>query len=216
MIYKQGEDIRQINGVPAGSHYLKVLKDGVSVFGEIVTITENNVTTVLVKNDGQVEEKILNTKVAEQENYKNNKLDVILSSGSQTVTKGSSTLFPGYYSYWGYSNSVSTTVGTTDWKIIQGGVKEISESNFASIVENKDLANKIDLQVKKESKRTGIAAAIAIPCIILATCILTDMVGSKPWMHKNDPEHPQWEDSGWCNFYSRRHYCISYCNEETI
>lgn len=190
---KQGEDIKQVNGVPVGSHYLKVLKDGVSVFGELINITDNGVTSVLVKNDGQVAEKMLSSKVAEQEEYKNNKLDVILSSGSQTVTKGSSTLFPGYYSYWGYSNSVSTTVGTTDWKIIQGGVKEISERNFASIVENKELSDKIDLQIKKENKTTGIAAAIAIPCVILATCLLTDFVGDKPWMHKDNPVHPKWE-----------------------
>jgi lipopolysaccharide export LptBFGC system permease protein LptF len=40
---KQGDDIRQINNVPVGSHYLKVLKDGVSIFGELVTVSENNV-----------------------------------------------------------------------------------------------------------------------------------------------------------------------------
>ena len=74
-----------------------------------------------------------------------------------------------------------------------GGVKEISERNFASIVENKELSDKIDLQIKKENKTTGIAAAIAIPCVILATCLLTDFVGDKPWMHKDNPVHPKWE-----------------------
>ena len=54
---KQGDDVRQINGVPTGSHYLKVLKDGISVFGELVTVTENSVTSILVKNDGKVAEK---------------------------------------------------------------------------------------------------------------------------------------------------------------
>jgi hypothetical protein len=190
---KQGENIKVINGVPVGSHYLKVLKDGVSVFGELVNISENQVTTVLVKNDGKVEEKILNSKIAEQEEYKNKKLDVILSTGSQTLTKGYSTLYPGYYSYWGTSQSVSNTVQTTDWKIIQGGLKEISELSFASIVGNKELQDKINLQLKKESKTSVTAALIAIPCIILATCLLTDAVGDKPWMHKTNPEHPKWE-----------------------
>jgi len=193
---KQGENIKQINDIPVGSHYLKVMKDGVSVYGELVTINENQVTTVLVKNDGSVEEKILNTKVAEQEEFKNKKLDVILSMGSQTSTKGYSTLFPGYYSYWGTSQSVSNTVQTTDWKIVQGGLKEISERSFASIVGNKQLQEQIDLSIKKENKVTTTAALIALPCVILATCILTDMVGTKHWMHKDNPEHPKWEAVG--------------------
>ena len=190
---RQGEDVKQINGVPAGNHYLKVLKDGVSVFAELVTVKEGQTTTVLVKNDGQVAEKILSSKVDEINEYNNNKLDVLLSMGSQTTTKGSSTLFPGYYSYWGYSNSVSTTVGTTDWKIIQGGVKEISERSYASIVGDEPLMQKIDLNIKKENKTSAIAALIAVPCIIVATCVLTDAIGDTPWMHKDNPVHPKWE-----------------------
>lgn len=190
---RQGEDIKQINGVPAGNHYLKVLKDGVSIFAELVTVKEGQTTTVLVKNDGQVAEKILSSKVDEINEYKNKKLDVLLSMGSQTYTKGSSTLFPGYYSYWGYSNSVSTTVGTTDWKIIQGGVKEISEREYASVVQDQPLMQKIDLSIKKESKTTMIAALIALPCIAVATCVLTDFIGDTPWMHKTNPVHPKWE-----------------------
>ena len=190
---KQGEDIKQVNNVPAGDHYLKVLKDGVSVFGEIIKITENNVTTVLVKNSGQVAEKILSSKVAEQDEYKNSKLDVLLSRGMTTTTKGFNDIYPGYYSYWGFSKSVSTSTETTDWKIIRGGVKEISEREFASVVENKELAQKIDLQIKKENNTSMTAALIALPCVIVATCILTDMVGSKPWMHKDNPVHPKYE-----------------------
>ena len=190
---KQGEDIKQVNNIPAGDHYLKVLKDGVSVFGEIIKIAENNVTTVLVKDSGQVAEKILSSKVAEQDNYKNNKLDVLLSRGMTTTTKGFNDIYPGYYSYWGFSKSVSTSTETTDWKIIRGGVKEISEREFASVVENKELAQKIDLQLSKESKTTTTAALIALPCVIVATLVLTDMVGSKPWMHKDNPEHPKYE-----------------------
>ncbi|HSO77851.1 MAG TPA: PEGA domain-containing protein, partial [Bacteroidales bacterium] len=190
---RQGEDLKQINGVPAGNHYLKVLKDGVSIFAELVTVKEGQTTTVLVKNDGQVAEKILSSKVNEINEYKNKKLEVLLSTGSQTTTQGASTLFPGYYSYWGYSNSVSTTVGTTDWKIIQGGVKEISERSYASIVGDQPLMQKIDLSIQKETKTSTIAALIALPCIIVATCVLTDAIGDKPWMHKDNPVHPKWE-----------------------
>lgn len=190
---KQGENIKTINSVPVGSHYLKVIKDGVSVFGELVNITENQITTVLVKNDGSVEEKILNSKVAEQEEYKNKKLDVILSTGSTTSTKGYSNLYPGYYSYWGTSQSVSNTVQTTDWKIIQGGLKEISELSFANIVGNKELSDNITMRINKENKTSMTAALIALPCIIMATCLLTDAIGDKHWMHKDNPVHPKWE-----------------------
>lgn len=190
---KQGDDIKTINSVPAGNHYLKAMKDGVSVFGELVTVNEGQTTTVLIKNDGQVAEKILSSKVAEQDEFKNKKLDVILSRGMTTTTKGYSDIYPGYYSYWGFSNSISTSTETTDWKIIQGGVKEISEREFASLVENKALTEKIDLQIKKDNKRSVVASLIALPCVIVATCVLTDMVGSKPWMHKDNPEHPQYE-----------------------
>ena len=34
---KQGDDIKTINAVPAGNHYLKIMKDGVSIFGELIT-----------------------------------------------------------------------------------------------------------------------------------------------------------------------------------
>jgi hypothetical protein len=113
-----------------------------------------------------------------------------------TTTKGYSNLFPGYYGYWGTSTSTASSVETSDWKIIQGGVKEISERTFASIVENNALAQQIDMALKKESKSTGIAAIIAIPCIIVGTLVLTDYVGSKPWMHKKTPTHPKWEAIG--------------------
>jgi hypothetical protein len=42
-------------------------------------------------------------------------------------------------------------VETTDWKIIQGGVKEISESTFATLTNNKRLQDAI----KKSGKITA-------------------------------------------------------------
>jgi len=55
---KQGTDIKTINSVPVGNHYLKIMKDGVSIFAELITVNDGQTTTVLVKNDGQVAEKI--------------------------------------------------------------------------------------------------------------------------------------------------------------
>ena len=53
---KQGIDVKEINGVPVGSHYLKVLLGTVSVYGDLVEIKEGQTTTVLIKNTGQVQE----------------------------------------------------------------------------------------------------------------------------------------------------------------
>jgi hypothetical protein len=188
----RGIDIISIDSVETGTHYLKVLKDETIVFGELINVMKNSTTSILIKNDEKFGQKMLATKTDEINNYINNKLDVILSSGSQTFTKGASTLFPGYYSYWGFSNSVSTTVATTDWKIIKGGVKEISEWDFANITKNEKLKNSIELVRKKEAKTTGIAALIAVPCILVATALLTDFVGTESWLHKGKP-HPDWE-----------------------
>lgn len=188
----KGIDIISIDSVETGTHYLKVLKDETIVFGELINVMKNSTTSILIKNDEKFGQKMLATKTDEINKYINNKLDVILSSGSQTFTKGASTLFPGYYSYWGFSNSVSTTVATTDWKIIKGGVKEISEWDFANITKNEKLKNSIDLVRKKEAKTTGIAALIAVPCILITTALLTDFVGTESWLHKGKP-HPDWE-----------------------
>ena len=66
---EQGEDIKTINSVPAGDHYLKVMKDGVSIFGEMVNVKPGQVSTVLIKNSGQVEEKIMEAKTPERQEY---------------------------------------------------------------------------------------------------------------------------------------------------
>jgi len=188
----KGNDIVTLDSIESGTHYLKVLKDGTIIYGELIEVITNNTTAILIKDDKTLGDKILAAKTDEQNKYINNRLEVILSSGSQTFTKGASTLFPGYYSYWGFSNSVSTTFATTDWKIIKGGVKEISEYEFANITKNVELQNRINLQLKKESRRTGIGAAIAIPCMIIAGVILADMLGSKPFLHE-ELAHPDWE-----------------------
>jgi hypothetical protein len=190
---KQGTDVKQINDVPVGSHYLKVLLNNVSVYGEVLEIKEGAVTTILVKNTGQVQEKILESKTTEQEEYANKKLDVILSRGMSTSTKGYSNLFPGYYGYWGTNSSTSTSVETSDWKIIQGGVKEISEYNFSSITGNTDLQKSIQTRLAKEQKLTTVSALIFLGAFIPSAVILADMVAKKPFLHPVGTTAKNWE-----------------------
>ncbi len=202
---KQGTDIKTINAVPAGNHYLKIMKDGVSIFAELITVTAGQTTTVLVKNDGQVAEKIMEGKVKEREEYQAKKIDVLFSTNSVSTTAGSSTLFPGYYGYYGYSKSVTNTQQVADFKIIQGGVKEIFDTQLATSVSNKKI---LDLYAADnvrydQTVTTGNIMAIvgAIPFLVFTV----DMVIKKPFLHpaQTDPDAstfatiPAWEWTGY-------------------
>jgi len=187
-----GSEIQQIDSIPVGTHYLKVLVENVNVYGELVEIKVNEVTTVLIKNTGQVAQKLLDSKTPERQEYQSNKLDIILTSGSVTQTKGYSNLFPGYYSYWGVSQSVSNTTQVTDWKIIQGGVSEVSERQFATLVQNDAVLKAMQANDAKALKLGNIGAITFLVGFIPAGLILVDMLVDKPFLHK-DPEHPDYE-----------------------
>lgn len=182
---KQGDDIKQINAVPAGSHYLKVMKDGVGIFGELITINEGQTTTVLVKNDGQVAEKIMESKVKERQEYQSSKIDVLFSSNSLSRTSGSSTLFPGYYGYYGYSNSATSTTQIADFKIIKGGVEEISDRALASLVSNQSVISAYDADYNSWSKTQSNGAIACIVGLVPAATIWVDIALKKPFLHKN-------------------------------
>lgn len=124
----QGKDAAEINNIQVGSHYVKAIKDGATVYSELITVAAGATTTILIKDNGQVKEKILEGKYKEQQEYKSKKIDILLSKSVQTVGSSytSSTYFPGYYSIFGsgWTNSSSTAYEVTDWKIIKGGVQD--------------------------------------------------------------------------------------------
>ncbi|MFH1709746.1 MAG: hypothetical protein ABH860_01580 [bacterium] len=142
----QGKDKAEINNVQVGSHYVKAVKDGTTVFSELITVSAGATTTILIKDTGQVKAKILGSKYKEQQEYKSKKLDILLSKSVQTVGSSYTTsdYFPGYYSIFGseWTNSKSTAYETTDWKIIQGGVQQISDVDFAALVNDKEALKK--------------------------------------------------------------------------
>jgi hypothetical protein len=181
---KQGDDIKTITNVPAGNHYLKVLKDGVSIFGELVTVNAGQVTTVLVKNNGEVAEKILESKTPEREEYNNSKVDVLLSSNSVTQTQGKSTMFPGFYGYYGYSSSISNTTQVTDFKIIQGGVKEIGDLGLAGLVGNKAILDRNARDNAKALKMGNTGGFMLLGSLLVGGTILADVLVKKPFLHK--------------------------------
>ena len=154
----KGTDIITLDSIVAGTHYLKITKDSVNVYGELITVQPNEVTTILVKNNQEVQNKILASKQNEIQEYKRKKIDIILSQDYVTETKGttSSIYFPGYYITTGtnFNNSTSTSTAYTNWKIIQGGNKEISDITFAKLIDDKEIVDSYNVKMKKFQKQT--------------------------------------------------------------
>ncbi len=188
-----GNDIKTINSVPAGDHYVKVMKDGVSIFGELVTVTAGKTTAVLVKNDGQAAEKILESKSQERQTYQAKKIDVLFTTNAVSTTSGSSTYFPGYYGYYGYSSAVTNTQQVSDFKIVQGGVKEIGDMGLANAVNNADIINRYTQINKSVTKQTTIGALTFLGTMAVGIPVLVCLMGDKHYLHKDDPSHPDWE-----------------------
>ncbi len=190
---KQGDDIKTVNGIPAGNHYLKIMKDGVSIFGELVVINPGQTTTVLVKNSGQVAEKILESKSQEREEYQARKVDVIYTSNAVSTTQGASTLFPGYYGWYGYSSSVTNTSQISDFKILQGGVKEIGDLGLANLVQNQQVINRYATINKSVTRQMNVGLGMFLGGLLIGGPVLVDMLVEKPFLHPDGTTAPDWE-----------------------
>jgi hypothetical protein len=134
----KGVDIITLDSVSSGSHYLKITKDEVIVYGEIIQVKAGEVTTILIKDSKENKDKLLQSKFKEIQEYKDNRLEVLMSTNYVTSTTGvtKSTYYPGYYIATGVSRSniQSSTTAVTDWFISQGGVKKVAEPDFARMV----------------------------------------------------------------------------------
>jgi hypothetical protein len=190
---RQGDDVKVINSIPAGNHYLKVMKDGVSIFGELIAINPGQTTSVLVKNDGQVAEKIMESKAKEREEYQANKVDVIFSTNSVSTTQGASTLFPGFYGYYGYSSSVTNTTQVSDFKVIQGGVKEIGDLGLAKLAGNQNVINRHATIQRSVTRQTSIGLGMFLGSLLIGGPVLVDILVDKPFLHPDGTNAPDWE-----------------------
>lgn len=190
---RQGDDVKVINSIPAGNHYLKVMKDGVGIFGELIAINPGQTTTVLIKNDGQVAERIMESKSKEREEYQANKVDVIFSTNSVSTTQGASTLFPGFYGYYGYSSSVTNTTQVSDFKIIQGGVKEIGDLGLAKLAGNQNVINRHASIQKSVTRQTSIGVGMFLGSLLIGGPVLVDILVDKPFLHPDGTKAPNWE-----------------------
>lgn len=131
-------------------------------------------------------------KVKERQDYKNEKIDVLITSNSISQTRGTNTLFPGYYGYWGYSNSVTSTTQIADFKIVQGGVKEIGDLALASLTNNKAILDRNARDNVRIKKMVNVGAPMLLAGTISTLIFLADFMLDKPFLHSS-PEHPDWE-----------------------
>ena len=165
----KGVEITTIDSVSIGSHYLKITKDNIIVFGELIEVKSLETTTVLLKDTKEVQDKLLASKYNEQQEYKSKKMDVMLSTSYVTETTGQSNsiYFPGYYSVVGASksNSISVTTSVTDWFFVKGQSK-ISEYEFAKLVNNQNLVDMYNIYNAKQNKTSnalmGVGAIIGV------------------------------------------------------
>ncbi len=163
----KGTDITSIDSVTPGNHYLKVLKEDVIAFGELINVKPNETTAILVKDSKEIQDKLLSRKFKEQETYRSKKLDVLLDTKYVTETSGNTQInentksiyFPGYFSVLGGSKTTgnvstsSTTVTKTEtsWFITRGNQK-ISHDEFAQLTNNSDYFDKAGIYNKELEK----------------------------------------------------------------
>jgi gas vesicle protein len=179
----KGNNLTSIDSVLTGTHYLKIMASEAIVYGEIITVNVGSVTTILVKNSKETQEKILQSKYEEIEEYKTKKIDIMLSSKYTTQSSGNtqSTYFPGYYIGTGYSTttSSSTTSEVLDWFVIKGGVKKISELEFAKLTGNQMAINSIEdeQQTFKETTKAQRTAVGVVGGAVSAGGLAIGLVG---------------------------------------
>ena len=151
-----GIDVSTLDSVIIGSHYLKIVKDSIVIYGELVEVKENALTTVLIKDSKEVQDILLQDKVDVIKQYKDQRLDVLISTRyiTETSTASKNEYYPGFFSSTGEttSNTTSETIAITDW-FITHGVNKISEKEFAIITNNQIKLDAMELNYKTVKKK---------------------------------------------------------------
>lgn len=159
----QGVDVSEIKNLDLGKHYLKVVKDNVIIYGELISIAEDSPTFILIKDNKEIQDKLLAGKYREQQIYISKRIDVLedikyvtqTQENKSTSSQANSVFFPGYYSVLGstanktnvQTNSVSVTSAVKEWFITEGGTKKLTHYEFARLVG--DTAKLMDFENRK-------------------------------------------------------------------
>lgn len=174
----KGTDVIEIKDLSPGDHYIKITKDDAVLYSELVKVSAGVTSAILIKSKvpastqpplevQQAADKLY--KQAQQ--FKQEKLDIMLSKTYQTVgsSYSDSTYFPGYYFATGseWTTSKSTAYEITDWKIIKGGVQQISDSEFAQLVGDKDTLAAMNKDWEDYNSTMNWAAIIGVTGILM-------------------------------------------------
>jgi hypothetical protein len=179
----QGTDKAEIDDIEPGQHYVKALYNNAVIYSELITVNPGVSSAVLIKSSGETKQNIINSMYKEQQEYKSKKLDILLSQNVHTVGTAYTDYnnFPGYFSFLDYSttNMSSTQYTTTDWKIIQGGVQQISDDQFAYLVN--DTATISRIQADQEDIESGAVwgGVFALSGLVLAIAGIAAGVSAK-------------------------------------
>ena len=176
-----GQNIKAIDTMSCEDHYIKVVYDNVIVFSEILSFKENESKSILIKKTKEVDEKLLKSKAKQIEEYKREKVDIMISKKYITTTDVNlqhytyNPLFPNYYSlnYSGatFGQNITSTEEISDWFFVKGGNIKLSELEFikmhnkftSNVIYLKNVQDKINnideknkLIAKKNKKKTYI------------------------------------------------------------
>lgn len=167
----KGTDVIEVRNLEPGAHYVKIVKDDTILYSELVTVGAGATSAVLLKTKAESKEQALDTLYKEQQQYKQEKLDIMLSKTYQTVgsSYSDSMYFPGYYFATGseWTTSKSTAYEITDWKIIKGGVQQISDSEFANLVGDKATLASMNKDWEDYNNLMNWGAGIALVGVIM-------------------------------------------------
>lgn len=72
----KGIDIKEITEVQKGTHYLKIVKESITIYEQIVLVEENSITSIVLKDSPDIANKLLANKKNETAEYDSLKLSV--------------------------------------------------------------------------------------------------------------------------------------------
>lgn len=71
-----GQNSYQIDNLQKGTHYLKILKDGIVIHDSIISILEDGTTTIVIKNSPQIMTKLIQAKSRQFQEYESLKISI--------------------------------------------------------------------------------------------------------------------------------------------
>ncbi len=137
----KGVDIVEIKGLTPGQHYVKAVKNGAVIYSELVTVTAGTATAILIKSSEKTKEALLEVMTKEQQEYKDTRLTVNVVG--------------------------SPMVANPDWKIMQGGVKDVSEAEFAVLTSNEALTKTINNAYERYYNKINVGGIVLLSGLTL-------------------------------------------------